>query len=87
MPAVSLGATYHFLGTGVKLKDASRALGHEVEVSASWQIGKDVSLNAGYSFMKGTETMARLKRTGDRNRLQWGWLMLTVTPEFFSYRF
>jgi len=45
---------------------------------------KDVELSAGYSFMHGTETMSRLKRTSDRNLLQWGWLMLTVTPEFFS---
>ena len=84
VPSVKLNAMYHYLGTGVKLQDAGRTLGHEVEVNASWQIMKDVKLSAGYSYMHGTETMIRLKRTTEKNRLQWAWLMLTVTPEIFS---
>ena len=44
---------------------------------------KNVSLQAGYSFMKGTETMERLKRTGEKNNLHWGWLMFAVSPDFF----
>ena len=84
IPKLDLSLTYHYLATGVKLKDMRRTLGHEVEFFAGWTIMKDVELSAGYSFMHGTETMSRLKRTSDRNLLQWGWLMLTVTPEFFS---
>lgn len=86
VPALNLGASYHFLATGVKLDKLKRGLGHEVELSASWTILKDVKLDAGYSFMQGTETMAFLKRTSERNRLQWGWIMLSVTPEFFSIK-
>ena len=66
------------------MEDAVKTLGHEVELSASWQLMPDVSLLAGYSFMQGTETMELLKRTSDKNRLHWGWLMLVITPEFFS---
>ena len=84
VPSVKMGLAYHYLGTGVKLEDARRTLGHELELNASWQIMKDVKLSAGYSYMKGTETMVRLKRTTEENRLQWAWLMLSVTPEFFS---
>ena len=84
VPALNLGVSYHYLATGVKLDKLKCGLGHEVELSASWNIMKDVKLDAGYSFMHGTETMAFLKRTSERNRLQWGWIMLTVTPEFFS---
>ena len=80
-------ATYHFLATGVKVRDAdSKVLGHEVELNVGWKPYDGVSVKAGYSFMKGTETMTILKRTSEKNRLQWGWLMLTVTPEFFSYK-
>jgi hypothetical protein len=39
---------------------------------------------AGYSFMKGTETMNVLKRTSEDKRLHWAWLMLVVTPDFFT---
>lgn len=34
--------------------------------------------------MQGTETMEILKRSANKNRLQWAWLMLQVTPTFFS---
>ena len=62
----------------------SKALGHEVELSATWSIGKSLSLSAGYSFMQGTETMAILKLSSDNTRLHWAWLMLNVTPTFFK---
>ena len=81
---LSLGAEYHLLATSVDIKDTSRLLGHEVELDAGWQLMKDVKLQAGYSFMYGTETMKILKRSGAKNRLRWGWLMLVVTPEFFK---
>ena len=43
----------------------------------------DENLEAGYSFMQGTETMTRLKRTSENNRLNWAWLMIVVNPELF----
>ena len=81
---LSMDASYHFLSTATSIEDASKALGHEVELSATWTIAESVSLSAGYSFMQGTETMAILKRSSNNNRLQWGWLMLQITPKFFS---
>ena len=81
---LSLDAAYHFLSTAAPVEDAKNALGHEVELNASWQITEKVSLSAGYSFMQGTETMEILKRSSNKNRLQWAWLMLQVTPTFFS---
>lgn len=75
---------YHYLATCVAVKDAKKTLGHEFEFSLDWQIAPDVKLQAGYTFMGGTDTMVKLKRTSDQNHLNWGWLMLTVTPEFFK---
>lgn len=81
-----LDASYHFLATSVPINSAkSQALGHEFEFSAAWDIMDNVSLQAGYSYMKGTETMKILKRSSDKNSLHWGWIMLVVTPKFFSY--
>ena len=81
---LSADAAYHFFSTAAPVRDAKRALGHEVELALTWTIVPSVSLSAGYSFMQGTETMSILKRSADNNRLHWGWLMLNVTPTFFK---
>lgn len=86
-----LNAAYHFLATSIEIEipGYKKALGHELEFSLSWELVKDVSLQAGYSFMKGTKTMELLKRSTDlnKNRLHWAWIMLVVTPEFFKVKF
>lgn len=84
-----INASYHYLATSVKIPgDYKRGLGHEIELSTSWKIMKDVSLSAGYSFMHGTETMKVLKRSSseNKNRLHWAWIMISVTPEFFKIK-
>ena len=80
----TLDAAYHFLATATKLEKADRPLGHEVELSASWQFRKEAKISLGYTFMRGTETMVVLKKTSHRRQLHWGWLMLSVTPDFLS---
>ena len=84
VPRLNLTGTYHFLATTATLDEMNKALGHELEFALDWTIAKDVTLKAGYSYMKGTETMTLLKRTSDQNRLQWGWIMMVVKPEFFK---
>jgi hypothetical protein len=86
-PKFECSATYHYLATGVAIKNAAtQTLGHEIELEASWKFLPNATLMAGYSFMNGTETMNLLKRTSDKNHLHWAWLMVVVTPEFFSRR-
>ena len=81
---LSLDASYHYFSTAAPIEDSLRALGQEVELTAEWTISKEISLSAGYSYMLGTETMERLKRIADNNRLSWAWMMLQITPKFFS---
>ena len=83
-PKLDLLGTYHYLATCVSIEDAGRTLGHELEFELTWKITADVKLQAGYSFMNGTQTMTRLKRTSDDNHLNWAWLMLIVTPQLFQ---
>ena len=80
---LELLGSYHYLATSVSIEDAGRTLGHELELSLAWKIKPDVTLQAGFSYMNGTETMTRLKRTSDQNSLRWAWLMLPVSPELF----
>jgi hypothetical protein len=77
-------AAYHFFSTAVPVQDANQALGHEVELQLTWTIVPSVSLSAGYSFMRGTDTMVALKRTNDNRQLQWAWIMLSVSPKLLS---
>ena len=81
---LSVDAAYHFFSAATRFEAAKRALGHEAELSVRWKILPDVALSAGYSFMQGTDTMALLKRSSENNRLQWGWVMLQVSPRFFQ---
>ncbi len=76
--------SYHYLAVATKLPENKKGLGHEIEASASYQLMKDVRIGAGYSFMRGTDTMVALKRAKDDHQLQWGWLMLSVSPKVFT---
>ena len=78
-------SAYHYLLTATQLKnDVNKSLGHEVEAAVTYQLMKDASLSAGYSFMRGTDTMVALKRTNNNRQLQWAWIMLSVSPKLLS---
>ena len=82
---LSTDISYHYLATAAKLIDNNRSLGHELEIALRYNLMKDVSIGAGYSYMRGTDTMAALKRAVDDDReLHWGWIMLTVSPKIFT---
>ena len=84
MKDLRLKASYHYMATATKLDDIDMTLGHVVDVEASYTVMKDVRLAAGFSLMTGTESMQRLKRADDENRLRWSWFSLIVTPRLFS---
>lgn len=81
---LSLTANYHYLSVASKIPQADRSLGHEIELSASYNIMKEAKVSMGYSYMHGTSTLERLQRIEGKNKLQWGWLMLSVNPRLFT---
>jgi len=80
---LDIGAKYHFMGITANIRDMNKILGHQVEVEVSYTFLKCCTLTAGYTYMHGTETMERLKRTSANRTLHWGWLMLNITPRVF----
>lgn len=84
MKGLMLNASYHYLATATHLTDMEKTLGHEVELQAAYAFSKDVRLAVGASFMKGNETMERLKRSTKNNDLRWGWITLSVNPRIFT---
>ena len=83
---LGLMAGYHHLATSSRILDARRKLGDELELSAAYSISNDVKLAAGYTYMHGTSTLERLQQQEGRNKLHWGWLMLTVSPRLFNVK-
>ena len=76
LPGLDCSIGYHYFATATKLNEMDYTLGHELEFEASYAFSKVVSLSVGFSYMDGTETMERLKRTAEGNSLTWGWIDL-----------
>ena len=81
---LSLNGSYHYLGTATKVSKSSMTLGHEIELSAAYNLMKDVKISCGYSIMLGTKTMERLKRVSDKGNLHWLWLSINASPRIFT---
>ncbi|MBO6033359.1 MAG: hypothetical protein J6Q22_18180 [Prevotella sp.] len=81
---LNCSATYHYLAVATKPAVLNRTLGHSIELQASYQFSKDITLLAGYTQMFGTETMACLKQDGSSKRARWGWFTLAVSPSLFT---
>jgi len=79
-----MNATYHYLAAATTLNNNSKTLGHDIDIEASYQILKDARISLGFSYMKGTETMEKLKQSEDNNDLKWGWFSLSVSPRIIS---
>ena len=77
-------ATYHYIAVATELSKLNRTLGHSIELEASYQFSKDITLIAGYTQMHGTETMSYLKQDGSSKRARWGWFSLVVSPSLFT---
>ena len=81
---LNCGATYHYLAVATKLADLNRTLGHSIELQASYQFSKDITLMAGYTQMFGTKTMSCLKQDGSSKSARWGWFTLAISPSLFT---
>ena len=84
-PGLDINAAYHFFAIATNLERLKKPLGHEVEVSLNYTFAGFVRVGAGYSYMRGTETMEKLQRVSENRQLHWGWVMLSVTPKIFTY--
>ena len=53
-------------------------------MSLNYSFAKFVRVGAGYSYMRGTETMEKLQHVSENRQLHWGWVMISVTPTIFT---
>ena len=81
---LTVRAVYHYLATATQLRGLDRTLGHSVELQAHYDFTKDISLDAGYTQMVGTETMDRLRQGNTNKYARWAWFTLAVKPSLFT---
>lgn len=74
------------MAVATELNKNNKTLGHDIDIEASYQILKDARISLGFSYMKGTKTMAKLKRSEGNNELKWAWFSLNVSPRIISKR-
>ena len=82
--ALTLNASVHYLAMATTLENVKKTLGQELEFSANYAVNPYFTVEAGYSFLHGTETMQYLKHVSDGQRLHWAYLMLVIKPNIFS---
>ena len=75
---------YHHFAITADLPSISKNLGDEIEISGSFNFIQEVTLSAGYSYMKGSKTMEILKRASNRRDLNWAWLSISISPRLFT---
>ena len=61
-------------------------LGSEVDFEASYRPWKNVTIDAGFSMLIGTETVQLLKNADANTFQSWGWVCLNIDPTIFSTR-
>ncbi len=61
-----------------------RGLGTELDISGSYTFGNEMRLQAGYSILLPTDSLEQLQQVSANGMQQWGWVMLVLTPEFFT---
>lgn len=84
IPSLDIVAGYHYFAIATNIENLNKTLGHELETSVKWNFHKSMSLQAGYTFMKGGEAMRQLRRVEEDNSLNWAWLQLVVSPSFLT---
>ena len=79
----SMMLNYHYFATASDCLD-KRGLGHELDLQFTTELMKDVTLQAGYSFVKGTESMNVVKGGSHKAWQDWAWISLNITPRLFT---
>jgi len=66
------------------LRAISSRLGTELDITFGFAFSGGVNLKAGYSQMFATESLMALKGGDEDEISNWGWIMLTLNPQFLK---
>lgn len=81
----SVDAHLHYFGAAAEVaEDASKYLGTELDLAATWTVNPFTSIALGYSTMLAGDSMEILKGGDSSIGQHWAYLMLSVTPSFIK---
>lgn len=81
----SVDAHLHYFGAAAEVaEDASKYLGTELDLAATWTVNPFTSISLGYSTMLAGDSMEILKGGDSSIGQHWAYLMLSVTPSFIK---
>ena len=85
MDKLTFGGHIHYFAAAADIApDAGKSLGMEIDLSLGWAFKPMVRFDFGWSTLFASENMQVLKG-GDHSAFQqWGYVMLTVTPDFIK---
>ncbi|WP_423128834.1 hypothetical protein [Gaoshiqia sp. Z1-71] len=82
---LNLNAQIHYFSAAAKINaDAKNYLGTELDLGAGWKISPEAIITGGFSYMFAGDSMELLKGGDQSAANYWGWLMLSVTPNFIK---
>ncbi|SMO52476.1 hypothetical protein SAMN06265379_102254 [Saccharicrinis carchari] len=85
MNKLSFGGHIHYFAAAADISsDAGKNLGTEIDLSLGWAFKPMVRFDFGWSTMFASENMQLLKGGDHTAFQQWGYVMLTVTPDFIK---
>ena len=89
-PQCEVALMPHIFSSEAKIVDARgnvlrKYLGTEIDIAAVYKPKKDLQIHFGYSQMFGTIGLEVLKGAEVDEIQNWGWLMLSFSPELFRY--
>lgn len=61
-----------------------KGLGEEADLSCKYDISKEISLMAGFSFIKGNKSLEIISGGDSKNIGTWGFAMITFKPTFYK---
>lgn len=87
----NISATYHNfalserfaaqVGSGETL---DKFLGSELDLNFTHSFYQEISVKVGYSILYASETLEQIQQREANNWQHWGWVMLSLTPNFFN---
>jgi len=81
---INVQSGYEFLSATAIEEGASDYLGTELDLVFELNLDENVTIGAGYSQMFAGGPMEILKGGSASETANWAWLMVTVTPTFFT---
>ena len=87
---IGINAWVHLFSTDEEVLEVgtsramSKNLGTEIDLTGSYKVNQEVSLNIGYSRFLGTNTLETIKAGDKEENNNWAWMMITFKPVFFT---